>query len=65
MGVGVDEGGHDDAALGVDELGVGVLLPQGGFFAHLHDPAALVGHSAVLVIALAVRVTGDESAVGD
>ena len=65
VGVGVDEGGHDDAALGVDDLRVRILGPQGALLAHFHDLAALVGHGAVLVVALAVGVTGDESAVGD
>ena len=65
VGVGVDEGGHDDAALGVDDLRICVLGPQGIFLAYLQDLAALVGHSAVLIVPLAVGVTGDESAVGD
>ena len=65
MGVGVDEGGHDDAALGIDDLGVRILGAQGAFLAHLYDPAALVGHSAVLIVPLSIGVTGDESAIGD
>ena len=65
VGVGVDEGGHDDAALGVDDLRIRVLGPQGAFLAYLYDLAALVGHSTVLIVPLAVGVTGDESAVGD
>ena len=65
MGVGVDEGRHDDAAPGIDAVGVGVLPAQGALLTYLHDLAALVGHGAVLVIALALRVTGDESAVDD
>ena len=65
VGVGVDEGGHDDAALGIDDLGVRILGAQGAFLAHLHDPAALVGHSAVLIVPLSIGVTGDESAIGD
>ena len=65
VGVGVDEGRHDDAAPGIDAVGVGVLPAQGALLTYLHDLAALVGHGAVLVIALALRVTGDESAVDD
>ena len=65
VGVGVDEGRHDDAAPGIDAVGVGVLPAQGALLTYLHNLAALVGHGAVLVIALALRVTGDESAVDD
>ena len=63
VGVGVDQGRHDDAALGVDDLGLGVFGPQGGLLAHLHDAGALVGHRAVLVIALALAVAGDQTSV--
>ena len=41
VGVRVDEGGHDDAALGVDDLGVGVLRAQGGLLADLGDLRAI------------------------
>ena len=63
MGGGVDDRGHDDAALGVDDLRVGVFGPQRGLLAHLHDLRALIGHSAVLVVALALAVAGDEPSV--
>ena len=63
VGVGVDEGGHDDAALGVDDLGVSVLGAQRGLLAHLHDLGALIGHRAVLIVALALAVAGDEPSV--
>ena len=65
MGMGVDEGGHDDAALGVDDVGLGILGPQGALLAHLGDGGALIGHGAVLVVALAILVAGDESSVDD
>ena len=65
MGMGVDESGHDNAALGVQDLRLGVLGPERGFLADFHDLRALVGHGAVLVVALALAVTGDESAVGE
>ena len=65
MGVGVDEGRHDDAALGVDDLGLGIFGFQRGFLAHLHDLRALVGHGAMLVVAPALRVPGDEPSVGN
>ena len=65
VGVRVDEGGHDDAALGVDDLGVGVLRAQGGLLADLGDLRALVGDRAVLVVAAALCVAGDETSVGD
>ena len=65
VGVGVDEGGHDDAAPGVDDLGVGVFEAQGGLLAHLGDGGAVKGHGAVLVVAPAPGVPGDQAAVGD
>lgn len=65
VGVRVDEGGHDDAALGVDDLGVGVLRAQSGLLADLGDPRALVGDRAVFVVAAALCVAGDETSVGD
>ena len=43
----------------------GYLADAGCFLTYLHDLGALVGHRAVLVIALTLRVTGDESAVDD
>jgi len=64
MGMGVDEGRHDDAALGIDDLRLRVLGPQGGLLAYLHDIGALIGHRTVLVIALTLAVAGNESAVG-
>ena len=65
MGVGIDEGGHDDAALGVDEVGLGVFGPQDALLAYLGDGGSLVGYGAVLIIALAALVPGDESSVDD
>ena len=47
VGVCVDEGRHDDAALGVDDLGVGVLRAQGGLLADLGDLRARVGLSLI------------------
>ncbi len=61
----VDERGHDDAAPGVDDLGIGVLGAEHGLLADLGDPRALVGDGAVLVVALPLRIAGDEAAVGD
>ena len=63
VGVGVDEGGHDDAALGVDDVGVSVLGPQRGLLAHLYDLRALKGHRTVLIIALPVCIAGNEPSV--
>ena len=65
VGVGVDEGGHDHAALGVDDLRLRVFGSQSGFLADLHDLRALVGHRAVFVVALTLRVAGDEPSVGN
>lgn len=65
MGVGIDEGGHDDAALGVDEVGLGVFGPQDALLAHLGDGGSLIGYGAVLIIALAALVPGNESSVDD
>ena len=64
VGVGVDESGHDDAALGIDDLRLGVLGTQSGFLAHLNDVGPLVGYGAVLIIALPLAVAGDQSAIG-
>ena len=63
VGVGVDKRGHDDAALGVDDVGVGVLGPQRGLLAHLYDLRALKGHRTVLIIALPVCIAGNEPSV--
>ena len=65
MGVGVDEGGHNHAALGVDDLRLRVFGSQSGFLADLHDLRALVGHRAMFVVALTLRVAGDEPSVGN
>ena len=61
----VDECGHDDTALGVDELGAGILGAKHRFLAYFDDLRALKGDSAVLVIALRACVAGDETTVGD
>lgn len=63
VGVGVDEGGHDDAALGVDDVGVGVFGAQSGLLAYFYDLRTLIGHRAVLIVALPACVTGDEAAI--
>ena len=63
VGVGVDEGGHDDAALGVDDLGLRVFCAQRGFFADLDDLGAFIGDGAFFVIALAALVAGDDTSV--
>ena len=65
MRVRVDERGHDDTALGVDDLGVGVLGAKGGFLADFDDLRALVGDRAALKVALRACVAGDEPTVGD
>ena len=65
MRVRVDERGHDDAALGVDDLGTGIFCAQRRLFADFNDLRPLKGDRAVLVIALRVCVAGDETTVGD
>ena len=65
VGVGVDEGGHDDTAFGVDDLRLRVFGFQSGFLAHFHDGSALIGHGAVLIVASALRIPGDEPSVGN
>ena len=65
MRVRVDERGHDDAALGVDDLGVGILGAKHRFLADFDDLRAFEGDGAVLVIALCICVAGDETTVGD
>ena len=62
---GVDERGHDDAALGVDDLGVGILGAKHRFLADFDDLRAFEGDGAVLITALRVCVAGDETTVGD
>ena len=61
----VDERGHDDAAPGVNDLGVGILGAKRCFLADFDDLRALEGDGTVLVIALRVCVAGDETTVGD
>ena len=61
----VDERGHDDAALGVDDLGTGIFCAQRRFLADFDDLRAFEGDGTVLVIALRARVAGDETTVGD
>ena len=39
MGVGVDEGRHDDAAPGIDAVGVGYFRRKGALLTYLHDLA--------------------------
>ena len=65
MRVRVDERGHDDAALGVDDLGTGILGAQRRFLADFDDLRPLKGDGAVLIIALCICVAGDETTVGD
>ena len=62
VGMGVDEGRHNDAALGVDALGVGIFGKQRSFLAHLDDFRALEGHGALLKIGLQ-RIAGNETAI--
>ena len=63
VGMGVDEARHDDAALGVHKLRLGVLGLQFRGGAHLHDLAAVGDHTAVGIIAGTVGVPGDHLAV--
>ena len=63
--MGVDERRHDDAAIGVNDLRLRVLGTQHSFLADLGDFCALVGNSAMLIIAAALRIPGDEPAVCD
>ena len=63
MGMGVDEGGHDDAAPGIDDLGIGVLAAEGSLLAHLHDSGALEGNGTVFIIALTLAVAGNKPSV--
>ena len=63
VGMRVDECGHDDAALGVDDLGLRVFCAQRGFFADLDDFGASIGDGAFFVIALAALVAGDDASV--
>ena len=62
VGMGVDEGGHDDAALRVQEFCLGVFGPQLRGGTDLQNAAALYDHAAVLDVAPG-GVPGDESSV--
>ena len=62
VGVGVDEPGHDDAAPGVHQLRLRVLLPQLGGGAHGGNALSVDGYAAVLQVGQGA-VPGDESAV--
>ena len=50
VGVGVDEPGHDDAAPGVHQLRLRVLLPQLGGGAHGGNALSVDGYAAVLQV---------------
>ena len=64
VGVGVDEAGHNDLALCVHELRIGVLGPHIGQCAHSLDGLAVDDHGAVLKIGV-FTVAGDELSVAD
>ena len=63
VSVGVDKARHDDAALGVHKLRLGVFGLQIGGGADLHDLAAVGDHTAVGIVAGTVGVPGDHFAV--
>ncbi len=63
VGVGIDEAGHNDAALGVHKFRLGVFGSQGGSLADLHNPSAVSDHAAVGQVAGACGISGDEPAV--
>ena len=62
--MGVDEGGHDDHTLGVDEFRLGVFGLKGGGFPDLQDLGALHSYAAVFQIGQGA-VPGDEFSVCD
>ena len=64
MGVRVNEGGHDDAALRVNEFGFGVLCPQLCGRADFFDLCAVDHNAAVGQIGKRLRA-GDELTVGE
>ena len=64
VGVGVDEGGHDDAALCINELGFGVFCPQRCGRADLLDLRAVDHDAAVGQVGKRLRA-GDELTVGE
>ena len=64
MGMDVDKAGHDDAALGVHELGVGVLGLHVGQGADLLNHLAVQNDGAVFQIR-ELLAPGDESAITD
>ena len=61
--VGVDERGHNDVALCVDDLGLRVFRAQRCFFADFYDLCALKDDTAFFVVALAVGISGNQTTV--
>ena len=61
--VGVDESGHDDAALCVDFFRLRVFGCQSRFLADLDDLAALIDHGTFFIVAPCVGVAGNEPSV--
>ena len=64
MGVAVHEARHDDAAVGVHDLGARVLLGQGTGVADLGDPLAVDGDGAALEVGVG-GVARNDATVGD
>ena len=64
VGVAVHQARHDDAAVGVHDLGVRVLLGQRGGGPDLGDLLAIDGDGAVLEVGV-VSVARDDATVGD
>ena len=63
VGVGVDERGHNDVALCVDDLGLRVFRAQRCFFADFYDLRAFKDDTAFFVVALAVGISGNQATV--
>ena len=63
VGVGVDERGHNDVALCVDDLGLRVFRAQRCFFADFYDLCALKDDTAFFVVAFCVGISGNQTTV--
>ena len=63
VGVGVDERGHNDVALCVDDLGLRVFRAQRCFFADFYDLCALKDDTAFFVVAFCVGISGNQTTI--
>ena len=63
VGVRIDERGHDDVALGVDDFRLRIFCAQGCFFADFYDLRAFKDDAAFFVVAFCVGISGNQTTV--